>query len=132
MAIAQKKKISNNISNRRSAIKKADKPVESAKANQPHFAHSSVGLVIRPMVTEKSRDLAVKENKYVFLVKNNANKNETKKAIENLYRVEVIGVNIINVKPKPKRFGRNLGKTQQFKKAIVAIKKGQVIDVIPT
>jgi large subunit ribosomal protein L23 len=121
MAMLQKKK-----------AKKIDKPTESVKVNQPHFAHSSVGLVIRPMITEKSRDLAIRENKYVFLVKNNANKNEIKKAIENLYRVEVTGVNMINVKSKPRRLGRNLGKTQQFKKAIVAVKKGQTIDVIPT
>lgn len=144
MAMPQKKKISDDISNRRFAIapkaiyreklaiKKTGKPVESAKANQPHFAHSSVGLIIRPIITEKSRDLAIKENKYVFLVKNNANKNEIKKAIENLYRVEATDVNIINVKSKPRRLGRNLGKTKQFKKAIVAVKKGQTIDVIPT
>ena len=123
MGIFQKKKISDDISN---------KPAESAKVNQPYFTHLSVGLVIKPMITEKSRDLATKENKYVFLVKNNANKNEIKKAIENLYRVEVTDVNMINVKSKPRRLGKNLGKTKRFKKAIVAVRKGQTIDVIPT
>ena len=107
------------------------KPAETKKETVAIY-HSSDSSLINSLITEKTRNLAIKENKYVFRVKKESNKKEIKKAIENLYKVEVINVNIINTKSKPKRLGRNLGKTKQFKKAIVTIRRGQSIDVIPT
>jgi len=111
------------------------KPVETKKEKTEKTGgvyQSAVNLLIKPLITEKTRNLAIKENKYVFNVKKESNKKEIKKAIENLYKVEVVNVNIVNTKSKPKRLGRSLGKTKGFKKAIVTIRKGQTIDVIPT
>lgn len=115
-------------------FKKKKTIIEPAETEKETVAvyHPSVSLLVKPLITEKTRNLAIKENKYVFRVKKESNKKEIKKAIENLYKVEVINVNIINTKSKLKRLGRNLGKTKQFKKAIVTIRKGQSIDVIPT
>ena len=120
---------------KKKTISSGIKPVETKKEKTEKTGgvyQPAVNLLIKPLITEKTRNLAIKENKYVFNVKKESNKKEIKKAIENLYKVEVIDVNIINTKSKPKRLGRSLGKTKGFKKAIVTIRKGQTIDVIPT
>lgn len=85
--------------------------------------------LIRPHITEKTSFLAG-QNKYVFWVKKKANKIEIKKAIEKLYGVNVIDVNILNPKPKKIRLGRILGTKPVFKKAIVTIKEGQKIEIL--
>jgi len=128
MAIFQKKKTLNSEKSNVQTVKLTENKIETVNV---HHRFPTVSL-IRPLITEKTRDLATKENKYVFLIKKNSNKKEIKKAIENLYKVEVTNINIINVKPKPKRLGRNLGKGPHLKKAIITIRKGQSIDVIPT
>jgi len=87
-------------------------------------------ILIAPHITEKATNLAEK-NQYVFRVWQKANKNEIKKAIEDLYKVKVIDVKIINVPPKERRLGRISGWKKGFKKAIVKIKGGQKIEVMP-
>ena len=87
-------------------------------------------ILIAPHITEKATNLAEK-NRYVFRVWQKANKNEIKKAIEDLYKVNVIDVKIINVPPKERRLGRISGWKKGFKKAIVKIKGGQKIEVMP-
>ncbi len=82
-----------------------------------------------PWVTEKATDLA-KQNKYIFKVDKKANKIKVKKAIEKMYDVQVIGVNIINIHPKPRRLGRTIGLKPGFKKAIVALAEGDKIEII--
>lgn len=83
-----------------------------------------------PHVTEKATDLTEK-NQYIFRVWPRANKNEVKKAVESLYGVEVISVKIIKVPAKKRRLGRIEGFRKSYKKAIVKIKKGQKIEVLP-
>jgi large subunit ribosomal protein L23 len=83
-----------------------------------------------PYITEKATNLAEK-NQYTFKVWDGANKNEIKKAIENLYKVNVIGVKIINVPAKRRRFGKTPGWKKGYKKAIVQLKKGQKIEIFP-
>lgn len=87
-------------------------------------------LVKQAWITEKAGDLSG-FNKYIFIVDKKANKPETKKAIESIYGVKVNDVNIINTKGKSKRLGRSLGKTSTYKKAIVTLKKGHKIDIMP-
>jgi large subunit ribosomal protein L23 len=87
-------------------------------------------ILIAPHITEKATNLAEK-NRYVFRIWQKANKNEIKKAIEDLYKVNVIDVKIINVPPKERRLGRISGWKKGFKKAIVKIKGGQKIEVMP-
>ncbi len=83
-----------------------------------------------PYISEKSTDLVAKD-KYVFKVSSKSNKDETKRAIEDLYKVDVIAVKVINVPGKIKRLGKHKGRKKGFKKAIIEIKKGQQIDIIP-
>ncbi len=84
-----------------------------------------------PHITEKATDLA-RQNQYTFKVFPRSNKTEIKKAIESLYGVDVISVNIINIPRKQKRLGRIKGFKPGFKKAIIKIKQGQKIEILPT
>jgi large subunit ribosomal protein L23 len=84
----------------------------------------------KPIISEKTMDLS-KFSKYVFLVDRKASSHEIKKGIESIYKVNVLSVNIVNQKGKIKRLGRSVGRRPASKKAIVTIKKGQVIDVLP-
>ena len=77
-------------------------------------------VVIRPIITESSMDLAA-ERKYAFKVDPRANKTEVKNAVEEIFDVDVAKVNIMNVNGKTKRLGRSVGKTSDFKKAIVTL-----------
>ncbi len=85
-------------------------------------------IIIKPVITEKSMDLQA-DNKYTFFVDTRANKTEIKNAIEKIFDVEVLQVNTIHVKGKPKRVGRFTGKTSDKKKAIVSLKPGQTIQL---
>ena len=87
-------------------------------------------IIVSPWVTEKSSILA-SENKYVFLVAADANKSEVKKAIVNLYEVNPVKVNILNIKgDKVFRAGRLAGFKKDIKKAIVTLKEGDTIDIL--
>lgn len=86
-------------------------------------------IIIRPIITEKSMRLMSEDNKVTFAVAKNTNKVEVAKAVESLFNVNVVKVNILNMKPKPKRVGRYAGKTSAVKKAIVKIAEGQSIDL---
>jgi len=77
--------------------------------------------------TEKGTNLAV-QNKYLFEVDKKANKLEIKKAIENIYNVEVKKVNLIAMRGKVKRVRFKPGRTPDWKKAIVTLKEGHTID----
>ena len=77
-------------------------------------------IIIAPVVTEKSND-ELQEGKYTFKVNKKATKVEIAKAVEKLFEVKVLNVNTITVKGKEKRVGRSVGKTSDWKKAIVTI-----------
>ena len=83
----------------------------------------------KPVLTEKSLLLQQNENKYTFDVDVNTNKTEVKVAVEKMFDVKVEKVNIMNVKPKTKRMGRYVGKTNKRRKAIVKLKEGFEIDL---
>lgn len=84
-------------------------------------------VLIQPRISEKAGHLA-SVNKYVFNVKKGANKVEVKKAVERSFKVTVIKVNMINTEGKAKNSGRHAGKTSDFKKAVVTLKKGDKIE----
>lgn len=77
-------------------------------------------VIIRPIITENSMDMAA-DKKYVFKVAKDCNKTEVRKAIEEIFGVDVAKVNIMNVSGKRKRLGRTIGTTSSFKKAIVTL-----------
>jgi large subunit ribosomal protein L23 len=103
---------------------------KSLPAGRQEYKSASL-LIKQAWVTEKATDLSGLR-KYIFIVDGKANKPETKKAIESIYGVKIESVNIINTKGKAKRLGRSLGRTSAFKKAIVTLKEGEKIDIVPT
>ncbi len=87
-------------------------------------------VLVGPHVSEKGTMLADKHNQVVFKVIPDATKLEVKKAVENLFKVEVDNVQVVNVRGKMKRTGQNWGKRKNWKKAYVSLKEGQDIDFI--
>ena len=85
-------------------------------------------IIKAPIITEKSASLK-ENNTYVFSVDIKANKTQIKDAIEKIFNVHVENVNTVNVKPKKKRVGRYVGKTNKVKKAIVKLKEGSSIEL---
>lgn len=85
-------------------------------------------IIVKPIVTEKSVAM-MEENKYVFRVALSANKIEIKKAVEEIFKVKVVNVNTLRVKGKEKRMGRSVGRTSDWKKAIVQLAEGEHIEV---
>ena len=77
-------------------------------------------IIIEPIITERSND-GIQEGKYTFKVNKKATKVDIAKAVEKLFEVKVLKVNTITVKGKEKRVGRNIGRTSDWKKAIVTI-----------
>ena len=84
--------------------------------------------ILRPIITEKATILS-EQNKTVFKVHKKADKKTIKKNIEKLFKVNVIKVNIINLKTKIKLKQGRPSKKSGYKKAIVTLKKGQSIDL---
>lgn len=92
-----------------------------------------MGILIKPILTEKQTAITEKfSNRYGFRVSPSANKVEIKKAVEELYGVKVVSVNTMNYAGKKKsRFTKSgviSGKESAFKKAIVTLNEGEVID----
>jgi len=89
--------------------------------------NSPYEVIIRPVITERSFDQQ-ELGKYTFEVARTAPKEEIRAAVEKLFGVHVIKVNTINVKPKNKRVRYRMGKTRQWKKAIVTVAPGDQIE----
>ena len=77
-------------------------------------------VIIKPIITEKSNDL-IQSGKYTLKVNKKATKVDIKRACEKLFDVKVLNVNTVSVKGKDKRVGRSVGKTSDWKKAVVTI-----------
>ena len=88
-------------------------------------------IVLRPVISEKSMDLT-NANKYTFAVADDANKMQIKAAVEQLFKVTVLDVNVLTTKRKEKsrnrRRGRQMGYTTPWRKAIVTVKAGDSIE----
>ena len=84
--------------------------------------------ILSPIVTEKSTNLS-EQNKIIFKVHNKANKKNLKTNIEKIFKVNVIKVNIINKKTRIKTTRGKKVRVKGFKKAIITLKKGQIIDL---
>lgn len=85
-------------------------------------------VILAPVISEKSTRVADKLNQVVFRVLPDATKQEIGAAVANLFKVEVAGVQVLNVKGKVKRSGRVMGRRDNWKKAYVTLKPGQDID----
>ena len=78
-------------------------------------------IIIAPVITEASM-AAISQKKYTFRVMKKVNKQEIASAVEELFGVKVAKVNTINVRGRSKRMGLHVGKTADWKKAIVTLK----------
>jgi large subunit ribosomal protein L23 len=90
----------------------------------------SYQLIVRPIVTEKATDDTGRRNAYAFRVPRDATKIEIRKAVERLFEVKVLSVNTLTVRGKWKIRGRTIGRSQEWKKAMVTLQEGQTIDVL--
>ena len=87
-----------------------------------------LNLIKKPVINEKSTTNA-QFNKYVFEVRNDANKKTVKATIEETYKVKVEKLNSLNVKSKPKVFKGQRGSRSESKRIIVTLKEGSTIDM---
>ena len=91
-----------------------------------------MGVILKPVITEKMTDKGEKLNQYGFIVDKSANKLQIKDEVEELYGVQVLSVNTMNYSGKRRsRFTKSgviAGKTKAFKKAIVTLAEGETID----
>ncbi len=84
-------------------------------------------VIKRPLLTEKTNYQSDELNRYTFEVDRRATKQMVREAVELLFEVEVIKVNTINMPSKARRWGRHIGLTSEWKKAIVTLAPGDTI-----
>lgn len=85
-------------------------------------------IIERPLITEKGSLLLGETNRVSFQVRRDANKLQIKEAVEKIFNVKVLQVNTVLVKGKYRRFGRKVGKTQDWKKAVLRLREGDKIE----
>ncbi len=91
---------------------------------------SSYQVLLGPLLTEKGNLLKEDNNTFLFKVDKSSNKIEIKQATEELLKVKVESVRIINCKGKKKRLGKYEGRRPDWKKAMVKLKEGEKFDFI--
>jgi len=85
-------------------------------------------VIRRPLVTEKSNIGREEQNLVTFAVDPRAKKPEIKNAVESLFEVEVLEVRTMRMPRKTRRLGAHMGRTSEWKKAIVRLAEGQTIE----
>jgi large subunit ribosomal protein L23 len=85
-------------------------------------------ILLAPVVSEKSYAL-IDEGKYSFRVHEDAHKTQVRQAVEELFDVHVLKVNLVKVQSKPKRRGWTRGRRPGWKKAIVQLRPGETIEI---
>jgi large subunit ribosomal protein L23 len=89
---------------------------------------NAYSVIKRPIVTEKTSIQKEKDNQVTFEVDKNANRVMIRKAIEEIFNVQVAAVRTAHVRGKFKQRGRIIGKRRDWKKAVVTLLPGQRID----
>lgn len=118
-----KQKQGKTVAEKKDEPKKLQKP--QATANTPSTAHA---VLLHPLITEKST-AQHSRGQYAFAVRIDANKHEIQQAIGELYGVTAQSVNIQRYDGTWVTFGRHLGRTKRWKKAIVTLKEGESITI---
>ncbi|MBI4425972.1 MAG: 50S ribosomal protein L23 [Candidatus Kerfeldbacteria bacterium] len=85
-------------------------------------------ILLRTVVTEKATRVQA-DGQYVFAVAPTANKLDVSRAIQSLYGVRPVRVNIMNMRGKFIRYGRTTGRTKAWKKAVITVPPGQKLDI---
>ena len=86
-------------------------------------------IIEKPLVTEKGSDMLSSGNWVVFRVHIEANKIQIRDAVQKVFDVKVLHVNTQVVQGKRKRFGKNIGQSKTWKKAMVQLKEGEKIEI---
>ncbi|MHB0858399.1 MAG: 50S ribosomal protein L23 [Anaerolineae bacterium] len=81
----------------------------------------------RPIMTEKSSYMVDALHRYTFEVDRRANKLQIREAVETAFGVKVVDVNLMTVRGKQRRLGRHVGRTSDWKKAVVTVAPGESI-----
>src|SRR3989339_514337 len=112
-------------------VKKEEKVVseKSISKSNKKAGSFSYSVIKEPHISEKASDLAERNNQYVFEVAGGSNKIEIKKAVEGVYGVKVLSVNIVKIPHKKRRIGKTTGFKKAYTKAIVLLKKGDKIEI---
>jgi len=87
-----------------------------------------MAVLLEPIISEKATRVADETNAVTFKVLQNATKPEIKAAVELMFKVEVKGVSVVNIKGKSKRFGRSMGRRDNVRKAYVRLMPGQELN----
>ena len=93
-----------------------------------YFNYSSADIIKYPLITDKATRL-LENNQYSFIVDRYSNKITIKAAIEDLFNVKVIKINTCRLPRKKKRIGKYIGWKPQYKKAIVTLSEGDIINL---
>ena len=96
--------------------------------NSSDFSRSNAQVIKYPIITDKATRL-LENNQYSFIVDRYSNKIAIKTAIEYLFNVKVIKVNTCRLPRKKKRVGKYIGWKPQYKKAIVSLAEGDIINL---
>lgn len=100
----------------------------TAKAKKDKKFGNAYRVLVKPVITERAAHLGT-ENKYVFAVKPETNKIEVAKAIQEVYGIKPVSVNVITMRGKKVRFGKRKGERKGWKKAIVTLPAGKTINI---
>jgi len=96
--------------------------------NLSDFSHSNAQIIKYPIITEKTTQL-LENNQYSFVVDRYSDKLTIKSAIEYLFNVKVIKINTSRLPRKKKRVGKYIGWKSQYKKAVVSLSEGDLINL---
>ena len=128
----QKKDQLTKIGEKQSAPLVVAKPAGESKVKEVKVKLANHNLaykiLVKPLVTEKSA-IAESKNKYSFVVVKSANKNQIKTAIEEVYGVKPSNINVANMEGRRVRFGKSMGRRNDYKKAIITLPEGKTIDI---
>lgn len=125
--VPAKKKVTTSVKAAASS-KKTDSEKKTTAKVKTRVDVNAYKILKRPLITEKVTELT-QLNKYVFEVPVKTSKSEVAKAIQNVYGVKPIKVNVINVSGKKVRRGRRFGKTRDWRKAVITLAAGDSIEV---
>lgn len=125
---ATEKKSMKDLYDKGAAVRGDKKEGGAAAAKRSGKHGNAYRVITRPLITEKAATLGA-DSKYAFVVGDQANKIEIAKAIDELYGIKPLSVNIIKVAGKKVRQGRTRGQRKNWKKAIVTLPKGKTINI---
>ena len=93
-----------------------------------HGKERLMSVVLGPHLSEKSSAVGERNKQIVFKVRRDSSKDEIRRAVELLFEVKVLNVQVVNVLGKAKRFGNRPGRRQDWKKAYVSLAEGSDIN----